>query len=72
MTPQEFKDKYSKEIYLGDGLYAHFDGYQFWLRAPREGGDHEVALEPPVFDELLKYRAQVYIDANLIEHGEKK
>lgn len=68
MTPEEFKNKYSQETYLGDGLYAHFDGYQFWLRAPREEGDHEVALEPPVFDELLKYRAQVYIDANLIDN----
>jgi hypothetical protein len=71
MTPEEFKQKYSRESYLGDGLYVHFDGYQFWLRAPREYGDHEVALEPPVFDELLKYRAQVYIDANLIEHEGK-
>lgn len=71
MTREEFKAKYSRETYLGDGLYAHFDGYQFWLRAPREGGDHEVALEPPVFDALLKYRAQVYIDANLIENEAK-
>ena len=22
------------ETYLGDGLYASFDGYQIWLRAP--------------------------------------
>jgi hypothetical protein len=28
------------EVYLGDGLYASFDGYQIRLRAPREGGDH--------------------------------
>jgi hypothetical protein len=33
------------ETYLGDGLYASFDGYQVKLRAPREGGDHEVFLE---------------------------
>jgi hypothetical protein len=34
-----------REVYLGDGLYASFDGYQIRLRAPREGGDHEVFLE---------------------------
>jgi hypothetical protein len=33
------------ETYLGDGLYASFDGYQVKLRAPREGGDHEIFLE---------------------------
>jgi hypothetical protein len=33
------------ETYLGDGLYASWDGWQIRLRAPREGGDHEVFLE---------------------------
>jgi hypothetical protein len=33
------------ETYLGDGLYASFDGWQIRLRAPRENGDHEVYLE---------------------------
>jgi hypothetical protein len=35
----------NRETYLGDGLYASFDGWQVRLRAPREGGDHEVFLE---------------------------
>ncbi len=33
------------ETYLGDGLFASWDGWQIRLRAPREGGDHEVFLE---------------------------
>jgi hypothetical protein len=33
------------ETYLGDGLYASWDGWQVKLRAPREGGDHVVFLE---------------------------
>ena len=45
----------TNETYLGDGLYVSFDGYSIWLRAPREGGDHEVALEPPVFQALLDF-----------------
>lgn len=36
------------ETYLGDGLYASFDGFQFCLRAPREDGDHVVYLDPTV------------------------
>ncbi len=34
--------------YLGDGLYAAFDGYQFWLWADRGGRRHSVALETEV------------------------
>lgn len=43
------------EIYLGDGLYASFDGFMIMLRAPRLGGDHYVGLEPAVFAELLSF-----------------
>lgn len=43
------------EQYLGDGLYASFDGYQIILRAPRENGDHWVALEPAVLAAFLRY-----------------
>ena len=43
------------ETYLGDGLYASFDGYQVILRAPRDGVDHWVALEPPVLATFLQW-----------------
>lgn len=43
------------ETYLGDGLYASCNGYQIVLRAPREGGDHFVALEPPVYNALVQF-----------------
>lgn len=33
------------EEFLGDGLYASFDGWHIGLRAPRENGDHCVYLE---------------------------
>lgn len=41
--------------YLGDGVYASFDGYQIWLAA----NDHRnkvIALEPSVFAALMRYR----------------
>lgn len=49
-----------KEVYLGDGCYASFDGYSIWLRAPREGGDHLVALEPHTYGELVAFARDVW------------
>jgi hypothetical protein len=46
------------ETYLGDGLYASFDGWYIRLRAPREGGDHVVALEPEVYRAMLEWVAR--------------
>ena len=43
------------ETYLGDGLYVSFDGWQIVLRAPRQEGDHWVALEPQVYGNLIDY-----------------
>jgi hypothetical protein len=34
-----------EETYLGDGLYASFDGYQICLRASQATGDHTVYLD---------------------------
>jgi hypothetical protein len=46
----------AEERYLGDGLFASFDGYQIWLRA---GGDHCVALEPDVVGAFLEFVSEV-------------
>ena len=45
----------SVETYLGDGLYASFDGWMLTLKAPREDGEHWVGLEPEVLDALLQF-----------------
>ncbi len=47
------------ETYLGDGLYASHDGFSFILRAPRDGGDHSVYLEPEVLEDFLRFVAKV-------------
>jgi hypothetical protein len=44
-----------RETYLGDGLYASFDGWQIRLRAPRDGGDHEVYLDAAVLKAFLQF-----------------
>lgn len=44
------------ETYLGDGLYASFDGWQIKLRAPDTmSGDREVFLEPAVVTAFIEY-----------------
>jgi hypothetical protein len=37
--------------YIGDGVYASFDGFQIWL----ESGSNRIALEPGVFRSLILY-----------------
>jgi len=50
----------SKEVYLGDGLYASTNGYSVKLRAPREDGDHFVVLEPEVREAFEEYCDKVF------------
>lgn len=40
--------------YLGDGVYASFDGYQIWL-AVNDHTNKAVALEPEVMRALVGY-----------------
>jgi hypothetical protein len=43
-----------QDVYLGDGVYASFDGFQIWLAA----NHHEnkvVAIDPNVMDMLVRY-----------------
>lgn len=40
--------------YLGDGVYASFDGYQIWLAA-NDPGNKVIALEPEVYQALVAY-----------------
>ena len=46
------------KIYLGDGVYASFDGYQIWL-AVNHHENKQVALEPKVMEALLEYANRV-------------
>lgn len=58
------------ESYLGDGLYATFDGWQMILRAPRSEGDHWVALEPKTFDAMVRFAEYINGKYN-VEHFKK-
>jgi len=53
------------KTYLGDGLYADFDGFQFVLTA--EDGTrvlNRVYLEPSVYQAFVEYH-----DAVLVQHS---
>jgi hypothetical protein len=48
-----------RETHLGDGLYASHDGLQIRLRAPRDGGDHEVYLDQSTLQAFLRFLEQL-------------
>lgn len=43
-----------QETYLGDAVYASFDGWQVWLRTG-DGNNNRIALEPEVLSALFDY-----------------
>lgn len=49
--------------YLGDGLYARYDGWQIELRAndPNDTDCDTVYLEEQVFDELVKFGQRSFV-----------
>lgn len=49
----------AQETYLGDGLYASFDGYAVKLRAPTLEGDQIVYLDREGWDLLVEFVAGI-------------
>ena len=47
------------EVYLGDGLYASFDGFQYCLRAPRGREDHKVFLNSATMHAFDQFRKNI-------------
>ena len=47
--------------YLGDGVYASFDGYHVWLKTERGGVWSKIAIEPDVYRKLCDYFDQLGI-----------
>lgn len=57
--PYIAKPKKQPEEYLGDGVYAVFDGYHIWLDLRQQGPD-KIALEPPVLQRLIEFSQRCY------------
>ena len=49
----------TKETFIGDGVYASFDGYQIDLRAPRAHGSDHIILERALLKSLIQYAITV-------------
>ncbi|MGL4356160.1 MAG: hypothetical protein ACRCTP_20290 [Aeromonas popoffii] len=50
--------------YLGDGVYASFDGYQIWLRTEGMDGVNEIAIDDQSWAALLAYRDRLMVKCN--------
>lgn len=44
--------------YLGDGVYADFDGYQVWCETLVDGRAHRIAFEPETLAALVDFDRQ--------------
>lgn len=45
--------------YLGDAVYASFDGYHIWLKTG-DGNNQQIALEPKVYLALRRYAQRIW------------
>lgn len=48
--------KIIEDLYLGDGVYASFDGYHVWLDTRAQAPISRIALEPHVLDHFDAFR----------------
>ncbi|MBW3783815.1 hypothetical protein GL270_21725 [Aeromonas veronii] len=53
---QPITDPTQFPAYLGDGVYASFDGYQMWLRTEGMDGVNEIAIDDQTWAALVAYR----------------
>lgn len=56
VTRDELLAKLNEGVYLGDGVYASHDGFQFWLKTQ---SGMSIALEPQVVAKLKAYEQEV-------------
>ena len=54
------------ETYLGDAVYASFDGWHIWLRTG-DRNNQRIALEPEVFAALLAFNKRLREPAPVTE-----
>ena len=57
--------------YLGDQVYASFDGHQIWLQTD-EGGSQRIAITPLTFLKLVEFRLSIVETQNKSTEGGKQ
>jgi hypothetical protein len=63
---REMEDMKEFDAYLGDGVYASFDGIHIWLAA-NHPENKTVALDPSVFDNLVAYEKRLTLSAMAVD-----
>ena len=54
------EQKTVEPTYLGDAVYASFDGYQVWLHLNDHRSPGLIALEPSVYRSLVEYGKRIW------------
>ena len=47
-----------EEVYIGDGVYARWDGWSVLLKTERDGGTHYIYLEPQHVENIVTLMKQ--------------
>ena len=59
-------DMQNRETYVGDGVYASYNGGMIKLRTERDGRNEVIWLEPDTFDGVLRFARQFWtFDPNI-------
>lgn len=56
-----------EDEYLGDGVYASFDGYYIILDLRGQDNTTRIAIEPYVFNRLVQYKEKIQQAFNSVE-----
>lgn len=54
-------------MYLGDGVYATYDGYQIVLDLRGQDSTTKIAMEPAVFEELVRFACRFWSADSIID-----
>lgn len=58
-----------EKLYIGDGVYACWDGMSVLLETERDNGTHYIYLEPSHIQNLVRV---VWTDRDMLNHAEPR
>lgn len=61
-----------RDTYLGNGVYASFDGFYIWLDTREPEPVNRIALKPSVLEEFDEFRKQVDLEATMKQYFHKR
>lgn len=65
-------NKAPSDMYLGDGVYASYDGYHVVLDLRGQDTTTRIALDPKVIENLFTYCGQVGVYAEWLKDPQKR